>query len=533
MMTRPQSSSRVVWGVVAMAVVVTALTLVMVWRIDRVEARAGTVNQTYLPVIRNLNIIQGKWQAYQRTFEQNVGFRRWGAPLKNQNAQPARRGLQKVLENNIAELHQVMDSARSSPSADQITLGNLESWLGRVEDVARGESQFFTDLETRLKSKDLTSAAQLYSSFHAKLTAVLSTDLADLNHQFDIVMQENQFAIEQELRSSQSIVLTFLIATLLLSLVVLIRLNRWIRPVEDWTRVARDIAIHGAEKVRFPEVRSGMPEEMQILTREFTRMATTVVEREKTIQAQKQRLEALVETERRLAHAKKLLLAANMSSQVAHEVRNPLNSMGLQLEMLAEDIEAALGAEHALIKRVATVNEQVQRLERITDRYLDLRGVGGDQQKKRSDTVDVHEVVENCLEFSSREIQARGVKVELTLVANSKMVRGDRDAVSQVVFNLIRNALDALDTVGAANKWIRVSSRNQNGAIVVQVQDNGPGVKAEVRQQIFEPFVTTKAQGHGLGLSVSRQICLEHGGELELAPTQTGAGFDMRLPCVS
>lgn len=516
-----------------MAVLVTALTLVMGWRLQRVEERASVVNQYYLPIIRSLNVIQGKWQGYQKTFEQSVAFRRWGSKSKT-NFTTARGGLGRVFGEEIADLKKIVAAQKEAVNdvGDLPVLGEVDSWIRRVDNLVTAEADFFSDLNARLANKDFSTAALLYSNFRSTLGNVFNSEWSTLSHRIELVTQENQLLIESELRAFQSIVLFFLIGTLVLSLVVLLKLNRWITPVVEWTRVAREIALKGSHgDVKYPAIRGSMPEEMQILTREFTRMATTIVEREKTINEQKKKLEAAVETERKLAHAKKLLLAANMSSQVAHEVRNPLNSMGLQLEMLREDLEEKLGTSNALIKRVDTVSHQIQRLERITDRYLDLGSVS--EQPRSYVSVDLHELIENCLEFSAGEFQSRSVQVKLDLAAEHHLAKGDRDSLAQVIFNLLRNALDALSEQ-KAERWIRISTRNVDHSIVVRVEDNGPGVKTEVRQQIFEPFVTTKPQGHGLGLSISRQICLDHGGELELgASKESGARFDMRIPCVS
>ncbi|GEM_PF-1558000 len=526
-----------------MAVVVTALTLVLVWRLDRVENRASAVNQYYLPVIRSLNVMQGKWQAYQRTFEQNVGFRRWGARTKPTTVS-GRSGLAKAFGSDVTDLEKILQAARSNSNVKNkrdvhfAVVDEVATWLRRVDDISKKETEFFVSLAERLKNKDYTGAALLYSNFRASLTSVFTTEWSDLSHRIELVAQENQHLIESELGTSQSIVLFFLIGTLVLSLIVLLKLNRWVVPVSEWTRVAREIVLRGTHSdIKYPPVRGSMPEEMQILTREFTRMATTLGEREKTINEQKKKLEAAVETERKLAHAKKLLLAANMSSQVAHEVRNPLNSMGLQLEMLKEDLESKIGEGDALLKRVDTVTQQIQRLERITDRYLDLGSVR--DQARKYESVDLHALIEDCVEFVAQELAARKIRVELKLDAKQSTARGDRDALSQVLFNLLRNAMDALGgdlenlSPSQSDKWIRISTRNVDQSVVVNVEDNGPGVKSGLGAQIFEPFVTTKAQGHGLGLSISRQICLDHGGELDLTvgASRNGASFDMRVPC--
>lgn len=625
--------SRVVGGVIALIGAVAAVSVYNFYRVDLVKENLGLANQFYVPVVKHLNLIQGKWSAYQRAFEQTVSFRKWGAGTREALGPEPRIHLRKMVEANLVELHQ-RAQLLSAPEAER-----LQRFAVRLGTLAEQEPGVVAAIDSYLKTKHYAEAAALYSTAKQD-QQLLTQELNELSRDVERQLALLQLSTEQELRNSQNVMLALLGMSLLFSVVVLFRLRRWLLPIVEWTRVAQEIALKGIHRdVRFPQVRRGMPPEISLLTREFTRMGTTVLERERTIHQQKEKLEALnvhlkeqneqlrrlgslnervlnsmtsgllainaagvieqfnerycelfrakrclilgrsatevlqelwppelvnewlaaqgpvlrtrihqagrifdvcvqqlqagdgsllifedvtnlIQTEERLEHARKLVLAGNLSSQIAHEVRNPLNSMSLQLEMLEEDLR-----DDKMTARVKAIADQVDRLDRITRRYLDV----GRTISHRKDSVRVHGIIEKCLGFLAHEIQGARTRVEMHFDATKDIIGGDADAISQVLFNLIKNSLEALrDSVGS--RTLAVSTSNDADWVRIRIEDSGPGISELVRSRLFEPFVTNKAAGHGLGLSVSRQICIEHGGELKLIEGASGTCFEFALP---
>ncbi|MCA1262486.1 two-component sensor histidine kinase, partial [Nitratireductor aquimarinus] len=129
------------------------------------------------------------------------------------------------------------------------------------------------------------------------------------------------------------------------------------------------------------------------------------------------------------------------------------------------------------------------------------------------------------------EARKRSVKLKLDLADEALAVRADRTELEQVIFNLVRNAFEALEET--QDGQVSVTSRREAGLAILDVYDNGPGVDEALAGQVFEPFVTGKEQGTGLGLSLSQRIVERMNGEIELLPSQGGARFHVRLPLAS
>lgn len=245
----------------------------------------------------------------------------------------------------------------------------------------------------------------------------------------------------------------------------------------------------------------------------------------------------IVLAEDKIEHLKKLGMAANLSAQVAHEVRNPLNSMLLQLEMLKDDLEALPSAmSSGCSRRVEFILEQIQILERISGKYLEIKK----PELEQEEFLDVHSIVPKIAKIFEEQLTGLGIHVNLKLEAKASLVKGNMDCIFQVLVNLFKNAIEAIEErpsdLPVANKLslIEIRTSSSSDYFFLQFFDSGAGIDQGMQTRIFEPFVTTKAFGHGLGLSVARKICIQSGGDLQLIPSEENGffatGFEMKLP---
>ena len=201
-----------------------------------------------------------------------------------------------------------------------------------------------------------------------------------------------------------------------------------------------------------------------------------------------------------------------VARRLAHEIKNPLTPIQLSAERLAMKLDGKLPeAEQALLtKSVKTIVEQVDALQRLVNEFRDF----GRLPAARLQALDLNALLTEMMALYSNE-NAR-VPVAWDLQTGLPWVMGDAAQLRQVVHNLIQNAQDASIEQAHAQVWVRTEARPQSQRVRLTVLDNGPGFSEAVLQRAFEPYVTTKGSGTGLGLAVVKKIADEHNARIEI-----------------
>lgn len=234
---------------------------------------------------------------------------------------------------------------------------------------------------------------------------------------------------------------------------------------------------------------------------------------------------------RELQTRDRLAVLGQMAAGLAHEVKNPLGAIKGAAQLLGEGTDGQLPTADQ--EFVSIILEEVDRLDRVVGSVLSYarpaRGTLGE--------VDLGEVAERTARIL--ETETPDCRLIVSVAKDSPKVRADAEQLRQVLINLIRNAVQAMSGEGAVNivvasaRTTRHDHQGQNTAnwVEVSVQDHGPGIAPEVRQNLFVPFVTTKLRGSGLGLAISQRIVEEMGGRIEVN-SQLGEGttFSVLLP---
>jgi signal transduction histidine kinase len=219
--------------------------------------------------------------------------------------------------------------------------------------------------------------------------------------------------------------------------------------------------------------------------------------------------------ERSRQQAERLASAGTLAAGLAHEIRNPLNAVGLAAQRLLRG-GALDEAQRSLVERIRL---EVGRLEAVLRGFLDLaRPAAG--ERRATDLADVAREVLGTLEL---EAEARGVALVAEL--GPAVAAVEPEAVRRAVLNLVRNALEASPRGAAVEVATGAAPTAAGGGgprARLTVRDRGPGVPAELRERAFEAFVTTKVDGTGLGLALVARVASAHGGSAELAPRPGG-----------
>jgi signal transduction histidine kinase len=231
----------------------------------------------------------------------------------------------------------------------------------------------------------------------------------------------------------------------------------------------------------------------------------------------------LNEAQARIIQSEKMAVVGTFASGLAHEVRNPLNSIALQLSILERRVNPLpAGVAGEIRDLVGVIREEVMRLDNLVGDFLQFSRSNRVQYRPTSLDALLDEVVR----LLRPEARAAGVTLRRERIGGEVPdLRVDPEKIKQVAINLLQNAIEAMPGGGVAV----VESGLLDGRAVMTVRDNGPGLPEGL--DVFQLFVTTKAQGTGLGLSIAQQIVLEHGGEIA-ARSEPGRGstFTVSLP---
>ena len=252
-------------------------------------------------------------------------------------------------------------------------------------------------------------------------------------------------------------------------------------------------------------------------------MALRAIGRQRTkVRAAEARAE-LSDLESRLSHASRVNALGEMASGMAHELTQPLTAI------LAQAQAARHLAARGDIDRVAGILEEVVGQTRRASAILERLRTWTRPRERNAEPVDLRDcirVAETLLSGLARELDAR---LTLTLPPTSLTVEGDRVELEQVLFNLMRNALEAA-AEGAGTREVAVEALIDGEMAVIDVSDTGPGIRPDVRNRLFTPFVTTRENGTGLGLALSHRLVERAGGDLTLVEAREGARFRISLP---
>ncbi|HEX7787112.1 MAG TPA: ATP-binding protein [Methylomirabilota bacterium] len=257
-----------------------------------------------------------------------------------------------------------------------------------------------------------------------------------------------------------------------------------------------------------------------------------VADRERRARAEVERLNAevtgtltrLQAAQEELVEAERMATVGRLSLKVAHEVRNPIAAIELNAELLGEMVHGRVsedGTEATAL--VSAIRDQVVALDALTEEYLAFARFPRPQFEEDS----VNDMVVALAEFVRPLASRQQVAVKVDTDPTVPPMEIDRTLLRQAVLNLVKNGLEAVSQGGA----LTLTTRHVDDTVEIAIADTGPGIAPEVGRRLFEQFFTTKPQGTGLGLGISRQIVEEHGGKIRWSSTPgEGAVFIMSLP---
>ena len=228
--------------------------------------------------------------------------------------------------------------------------------------------------------------------------------------------------------------------------------------------------------------------------------------------------------EARLRRAESLASLTTMTAGMAHEIKNPLGSIGIHIQLMQKALKREEGCEKDFFeKNLNILSEEVERLNGIVVDFLfAVRPMDVNLKDKC-----IENLINESLELVKPELEEEGIDLEISIEEDIPMLQIDDKLMKQAFLNIIKNAINAMPDGG----HLTISLFRENENVVLVITDDGEGIEKEIQEKIFEPYFTTKDFGSGLGLTLVYKIIKEHDGEIQLkSKVGIGTSFIIKLP---
>lgn len=372
-----------------------------------------------------------------------------------------------------------------------------QATLRVLYDSRRGDGAMLIDHAAIVVDSQASSTVRYVETDSARLASIVRVPGVDWLVMSSAALPEFTGGLNaSRLRDLFVVVLVAALVTVLFTML----LGRATRSLEELTAAARSVA----QGELSPQLPTASDDEIGTLSAAFAHMLARIRRSMRDIELSRQ-----------------LAVLGEFSAQLAHEIRNPLTAIKLNLQELTREVRHGRMPASAMLPLDTSLRE-VKRLDDVVRGVLTLARSG----PLAHQPCHVHEVLRRAFALHAQQLNSIGIAVTCVFDAPHDVVIGDEGQLSSLFTNLIVNAIDAQPTGGR----LSVSTRAHDTKLEITVSDDGPGVPDELVDRIFRPFVSGKPTGTGLGLSLASNAAREHGGTLELVPTSIGcAGATFRI----
>ncbi len=487
---------RVVAGLTVIMLSFALLTVYSIYLHRRTVAKVEIINSSYLPLTLGVSEMHATQKVFNTMMDRLPDDSNQSVTRDWIDA--ARRYRPSALRQLVALINRTLK--RDISAGDAAFLKQIRRRLARVTQRYGQNENSFQELYDLMDTGRIDEARvniEGLKRVERQLNRVLSGIGVEVSQHITDLAEEAQY---DGTRATLGLGLLTL-AALLISGIVIISTNRLLVPLKTLLKAVEKVA-RGELQTQIALKR---PDEIGALATGFNKMT-----------------EALAERDEMLIRSERLATVGKMAAQVTHEIRNPLSSLGLNAELLDEELTAGSDPSEARAL-IQAMQDEIERLTGITESYLRYARLPPPEPSFD----DLNGLVTAAVDFMKNELAERRIQVEFDLAPNLESLLFDRGQIRQALVNLLRNACEAMPDGGI----IRTSTRSNGRMVELAVTDSGQGIPAEALDQIFESFYSLKSSGTGLGLPLVRQICLAHGGAVRCEQTGTdGSTFVIALP---
>jgi len=498
-------SARILLSFAALTIAFGVITANTVVNIHVVEDEVQVVRNGFLP----LALIAKDLARREEDLKSYLGE----ALQDDPNAASARMNLRRTRQNRdraLARTHEILAGLDALPEFARIDRNSTQGRVDQLSGLVIANIPWFVAVCAqppfgRDDARDSDASRQALARLKdtERRIGQLTNELSD---EAERRVRQVTFGLEENEHRLRLYTIYFGLSAVVLGLAITVWAVIALRPLRRLRDGARRVAA-GDYASRIDE---RGPAEVRDLAREFNSMALAVEERE-----------------RELVTSERLTAAGNMAKIITHEVRNPLSSIGLNTELLEEELAAApVSAEARAL--CASIHREVDRLTSITESYLTFGRLPAPKLAREH----VNAMVGGLAQFVREELAAREVELVVQLDAGDPAAMIDAGQIRQCLLNLVRNATEAVVAKGRGKVTLRTLRTGDR--VVIAVDDEGTGIAPEILPKLFDPFFSTKESGSGLGLALTQQIVKDHGGELSVdSAVGRGTTFTLSLPAAT
>jgi signal transduction histidine kinase len=485
-------SARILLGFAVLTVTFGVITATIEYNMQVVEAQIQVVRRAYVPLALDSKDLAQREDDLKAYLDE--GF------SAMPNLLSAYYSLNTAHERRNVSLNKLKKAASN---LGEVAGDDAKKFSQQIEQIANGVAAMEPDYQAvkaaagkGLPLDDLSFADSLHrlkaGEYKLSSTAtILAGTLDDRVQGRTKRVEDNEHTLR---RWTIALGLTAVVLGLVMTLWVVVTL----RPLRKLREAARRVA-GGNYDNRIPE---RGPTEVADLARELNSMARAVEERE-----------------RELVRSERLAAVGKMAAMITHEVRNPLSSIGLNTELLEEE----LGPDQREAKELLqSIHREVDRLTAITEEYLAFARL----PKPKLAYEAVNPMVGALAAFVREDLAAKHVELAIELTDGDPIALIDAAQLRQCLINLVRNATEAVVAKGKGGVTLR--TKRAADRVLIEVEDDGIGIPPDVLPRLFDPFFSTKEGGSGLGLALTQQIVKDHGGDLAVDST-VGKGTVFRV----
>ncbi len=479
--------ARIVASFFAVLCLFTVVSLYSYTKSKEANARLGLINDLFMPASRHLAQLQTHAQGLADDIRRYY-FRVEMKPESSTFSRMVRDLYPYLIKKKLSALEELFQKTEYAEVSNLVP--ELQDGLGKIRSLFDRIATNSDQVEFENHYKELRAHLQ-------QLTQRLEDESQRVTQTVQTEGRENLLA---------SVMMSFFVIGF--GLISVLISNRNLMPLPSLIDSVRKIA--DGDFNRRLKVRTNDKDEISTLARDYNRMLGALEERDKKISLQ----------QKEILQSERLAAVGQLSAEVVHEIRNPLNSISLNIDWLQEELG---NKDEEINQTLVSVAREISRLNQITESYLSRsRGPITNEPK-----TEVNDLLAEIVDFSSEEDRVRNIQVELALAGQGVYVRTDRGRMRQAILNVFKNAREAMPRGGK----LRVATEVRDNVYRIVIADSGYGMNDTVKHRSFSPFFSTKPNGTGIGLAITREIVEEAQGTVECSSSLgKGTTFTFQFP---